>query len=169
MPVRLQGIVRTAQVSVNTNLVSGVRRMGKPKMTADAGRRAVGLLGVALLTGLGHGCGHDDADCLARIGRKTMARAESVSEPANGRLAAGWQALRGVVPEPGPADRVSLRLRWDKELAGVEITVTAVPDGVELRGKVRNDEQRQRAGELARATLGVENVVDALEVVTADP
>lgn len=143
--------------------------MSKPKKSARAGRRVTTLLSVVLLAGFGHGCGHDDADCLARIGRKTMARAESVSEPANGRLAAGWQALRGIEQGPEPADRASQRLRWDKELATLEITVAVVPEGIELRGKVRSDEQRQRAGELARTTLGVDNVIDALEVVPADP
>lgn len=143
--------------------------MGKHRKTAGAGRRIRWPLALALLTGLVHGCGRDDADCLARIGRKTMARAESVTEPANDRIAVVWQGLRAGEQEPPVTARVGARLRWDKELAGAQITVEAAPGGVELRGKVRNEEQRRRAGELAQATLGVENVVDALELMEAGP
>ena len=130
-----------------------------------AGMRVARRLALVLLVGLGHGCSRDDADCLARIGRQTVAKAETLTDEANGRLNAGLHALRAgeKEKEPGVESRVSERLRWDKELHAAKIAVRLVDGGVELRGKVANAEQRQRALELARSTLGVENVVDALE------
>lgn len=133
------------------------------KWTRHAGMRVARRLALVLLVGLGHGCSRDDADCLARIGRQTMAKAETLTDEANGRVNAGLHALRAGDPEPGVEARVSERLRWDKELHAAKITVRLVENGVELRGKVANAEQRKRAVELARSTLGVENVVDALE------
>ena len=131
--------------------------------TRHAGMSVAWRLALVLLVGLGHGCSRDDADCLARIGRQTVAKAETLTDEANGRLNAGLQALRAGEKEPGVESRVGERLRWDKELHTAKIAVHLVDGGVELRGKVANAEQRQRALELARGTLGVENVVDALE------
>ena len=142
--------------------------MTRDKQGRRAGRRGARAAAVAVLLGLVHGCGRDDADGLARVGRKALARAEPLTEEANGRLAAGWQAIRGE-QETAVATRVDHRLRWDKELDGAAITVQAVPGGVELRGKVRGEAQRQRAAELAQSTTGVENVTDMLEVVEGDP
>lgn len=133
------------------------------KWTRHAGMRVARRLALVLLVGLGHGCSRDDADCLARIGRQTMAKAETLTDEANGRVNAGLHALRAGEKDPGVDARVSERLRWDKELHAAKITVRLVHGGVELRGKVANAEQRQRAVELARSTLGVENVVDAME------
>lgn len=125
--------------------------------------RGVLAAAVAFLSGFAGGCSREDADCLGRIGQKSLVRAEALTGDANDRLTAGWQAMRGEKDVP-PAGRVAMRLQWDKELPGAEITVHASAEGVELRGKVRSAEQRQRAVELAQTTSGVEAVKDALEV-----
>lgn len=131
-------------------------------------RRGAIFAAAALIGGMSGGCAREDADCLARIGRKSLARAEALTGNAGDRLTAGWQALRaeGEVPL---ADRVAARLRWDKELAGADLTVHGTPGALELRGKVRSEEQRRHAIALAEATLGVENVTDNLEVAEATP
>ena len=58
--------------------------------------------------------------------------------------------------------RVTARLRWDKELDGSAIEVIHVGTGVELRGTVRNADQRRRAVMLAESTTAVEGVKDSL-------
>ncbi len=136
----------------------------------DRARRAAGRVGMlVVLAGIAAGCGREDADGLARIGRKSLARTKPLTAEAGDRLAAGWQALRGGDKDTPVEARVLSRLRWDKELAGAEIAVQSVQGGVELKGKVRSAEQKQRAAELAQATTGVETVKDALEVTEPEP
>ncbi len=120
----------------------------------------VGLLAVLVLAACG--CDKPDADRLARVARKAAAKLQ----PAGGgdRLTCGLQAVRGSWDELALDARVATRLRWDKVLAAAQIEVQANGGVVELKGKVAGEEQRQRALELARATVGVERVIDTLEV-----
>jgi osmotically-inducible protein OsmY len=119
-------------------------------------------LGFALLAG---GCGRDDADRLARIGKLSAAQLDGATGGARAKLTRGWEAVRGSLGESTPDARVALRLRWDKRLAGLEVRVTSPAAGVvQLEGAVASPEQRDRAVELAQSTEGVEKVVDALSV-----
>ena len=62
-----------------------------------------------------------------------------------------------------------MRLHWDKALADAEIRVSvASPGVVKLEGKLTNQVQRARALELAKATQGVTDTVDAMEVRSTD-
>jgi BON domain len=124
------------------------------------GTSKVGLLALLLLAACG--CQKDDADRLARVARKAATKLQ----PAGGgdRLTCGLQAVRGSWDELALDARVATRLRWDKVLAAAQIEVQANGGAVELKGKVAGEEQRQRALELARATVGVERVIDTLEV-----
>jgi osmotically-inducible protein OsmY len=115
------------------------------------------------------GCSGEDADRLARIGGKLAAQAEGLAAQAEGKLALGWQAVQAQVDEAGVDARVAARLRWDKELAQAEIQVQVNDGAVELIGTVADEVQRRRAVELAEATVGVEQVVDALEVAPPEP
>jgi hypothetical protein len=120
-------------------------------------RRGSGwLLAGAVAAG---GCGGQDAEHLARVGRKVAARVEHLAGPARDRLADHlWDGA-------GLDTRVSARLRWEQALAGTRIQVRVVgPGAVELAGTVADEGQRQRAGELAEATAGVGQVANALEV-----
>ncbi len=139
--------------------------MGEARTTGCAGCRTRWLVSLCLAAGFLNGCSQGEADCLARIGRKGMARAGAVAEEANARVAAGWlaMAIRGEAPEVSLEDRVRRRLSWDKELDGAEISVQVIQAKVELRGKVRNAEQKQRARGLAQTTVGVEAVDDQLQ------
>jgi hypothetical protein len=126
------------------------------------GKRAAlaGWLGLAVLLG---GCGREDVDRLGRVGRKAAARLEEATGGTRGKLANGWAALRSSLGDTTPDGRVALRLRWDKTLAGLEVTVTsAAPGTVRLHGKAASLEQRQRAVSLAETTEGVEKVLDEL-------
>ena len=61
------------------------------------------------------------------------------------------KGLRGVTDNLH--DRVLLRLRWDKILADTPIEVAVTGREVELKGTVKNAEQRARATELAESNL----------------
>jgi osmotically-inducible protein OsmY len=114
------------------------------------------------------GCGKD-ADCLARVCKKSGARLDAVTGGARGRLTDGWQAVRGSVGEATLNSRVAVRLRWDRELAGADIQVDSPGRGViRLRGTVADLTQRQRAVSLARSTQGVEAVQDELRTLADD-
>jgi osmotically-inducible protein OsmY len=119
------------------------------------------MLGVTMLA-----CGcSQDADRLARICDKTAAKFDGVTEGLRDKLHNGWGAVRGSVSETSLDSRVALRLRWDKDMAGSEITVSLDGPGVvELSGSVGDLTQRRRAIELAQTTTGVESVLDRLTI-----
>jgi len=104
------------------------------------------------------GCNRQDTEALVRIGKKLQNRTEVVTGDVKSNAAASWQ----TVGETGVEGRVAARLRWDKELEGTNLQVLPSGSGVEISGKVRNLEQRQRALMLAQSTAGVEGVKDSL-------
>jgi hypothetical protein len=114
------------------------------------------------------GCKREDPERLSNVGKRISGKVDGVLNRTNDRLTLQWR--------DGPADplppldyRVRERLRWDRDLEGCIIEVS-VRDGtlVELRGSVASSEQRQRAVDLARTTLGVEQVMQYLVVGVAD-
>lgn len=126
------------------------------------GRIRQGLvLSLALLS-----CGcSQDADRLARVFHKTAAKFDGVTAGLRDKLHNGWGAVRGSVSETSLDSRVSLRLRWDSDMAGADVQVRLTrPSVVELTGIVADLAQRRRAVELAGTTVGVENVLDRLRV-----
>jgi osmotically-inducible protein OsmY len=128
------------------------------------------LTGLLLMAVMGPcGCNHQDADRLARVGRKVAAKFEGVSGGAQEKLADGWQAVRGGWEDVALDARVATRLRWDKALGGTRIEVRATGGVVELRGSVGNDNQRRRAVEVAETTTGVDRVTDGMEVTAQEP
>src|SRR5262245_45997809 len=82
MPIVHQGIVRTEDASVNGKRASGGICMTREEKGCRAGRRGAWTVAEAVLLGLVHGCGRDEADGLPRIGRKALARAEPLTEEA---------------------------------------------------------------------------------------
>ena len=122
-----------------------------------------GKMGWALALAVGiSGCSQD-ADGLARLCQKTAAKFDGVTENLRGKLQDGWGAVRGSLPESGLDSRVALRLHWDQDLEGANITVAPAGTGVvRLTGVVTNLTQRRRAVALAQSTAGVEKVLDEL-------
>jgi len=110
------------------------------------------------------GCNNEDTDRMARVGHKVLAKAELLAPEADGRLSRGWQAMRSGLDSAPLDTRIATRLRWDKSLGDLDIQVRTEGGLVELKGTVRDAAQRQRAVELAEATVGVEKVIDSLEV-----
>jgi osmotically-inducible protein OsmY len=112
------------------------------------------------------GCGDQDADCLARVCSKTAGKFEGLTGGARGKLTDGVQAIRAAWDGTALDRRVALRLRWDKTLADADVQVSvSAPGVIQLTGTVADPAQKTRAAELARATQGVEEVDDQVEVV----
>ena len=108
------------------------------------------------------GCGKGDADRLARVWRKAASQVRDETGPARGKLSRGWHALSGEADPSDLGSLVATRLRHDKGLAGAVIEVRADGDVVELKGHVESADQRRRAVEVTRNTVGVRDVVDGL-------
>lgn len=119
------------------------------------------LCGVFALAG---GCSRQDTDGLGRIGRKATVRCEAVTANVNHTAQRGCQGIWNSWETAALETRVSARLRWEKSLSESVIEVQATGKTVELRGKVGDEPQKRRAGELAEGTLGVEKVDNQLQV-----
>lgn len=120
------------------------------------------------LTLLMAGCDQNDRSRLTRIAQKVSERSEVLVGIKDGAILKGWEAWPGKVDGESLEVRVDKRLRWDKSLEGLTIHVVAADGTIELKGKVKEDAQKQRATELAQATLGVVQVKDLLEVDKPD-
>ena len=129
----------------------------------DWRRIAVGCLLAGLVAAL-VGCNHQDADHLARVGQKVAERSQTLTAEPGSQLSAGLQNVRANLNE-GPLDaRVLARLKWDKALADTAIEVQATGNHIHLKGAVKDQDQRRRAVELSKTTVGVEDVTDELTV-----
>lgn len=114
------------------------------------------------------GCNRD-ADQLARVFHKIAAKFDGMTEGLRDKLNNGWGAVRSSVSETGLNNRVSLRLRWDRDMDGADVQVRLTsPGAIELTGVVADLTQRRRAVELAQTTVGVESVLDQLRLETED-
>jgi osmotically-inducible protein OsmY len=105
------------------------------------------------------GCNRQDTEALQRISHKVRARVEPWSGEVKNNAAAQWN---GTLQDIGLDARVTARLRWDKNLSDLSIDVKAIGNIVEVKGTVRNLEQRRRVVMLAESTSGVEGVRDLL-------
>ena len=101
---------------------------------------------------------------LAKVGGKLGHKLEALLAPDAGRIVRGLNAMPLRLGEGAIDARVTARLRWDKSLADTSIQVQVVGNVVELHGKVRSEDQKRRAYELAQTTQGVEKVLDQLEI-----
>jgi hypothetical protein len=125
---------------------------------------------LALALALVAGCSREDVPRLARVGRKAAARFEGLAGGAHGRLITEVRQAVPVEGGPGLAQRVGQRLRWDRDLTGADLRVSSPSPGViHLEGTVRGLDQRRRALDLSRSTLGVDHVVDRMTVGRAGP
>lgn len=121
-----------------------------------------GGLGLGLAV-LACGCGGEDTARLGRVGRLTMAKFGALTRGVRAKLAGGWQGARAAAGEDAIDGRVAQRLRWDKDMVGAEVQVSAPEPGVvRLQGTVSGLTQRRRAVALAQSTLGVQEVLDEL-------
>jgi hypothetical protein len=128
-------------------------------------KRVLGVVAaVAIVGGALAGSKKSDPDTLARVGEVVGHRVKA-SLPEASKVAGPLAAFR-----PGDAlpveEKVRVRIRTDKAMAGADVTVApgATAGEVRLRGVVQNRGQWSRAAELAGETAGVEKVVNELAV-----
>jgi osmotically-inducible protein OsmY len=112
------------------------------------------------------GCEAQDTDKLAHAARKVADKVQALAEGADVRWLDRLQAMAPTVDAMDVTARVQARVRWDKALAESRIAVSAKDGVVELKGTVRDLDQKRRAVEIAESTQGVEKVNDALELGT---
>lgn len=119
------------------------------------------ILGLALA--IAAGCDTQDTERLARVGRLTLDKVQTLAED-NAKAFSDLQPARQAGKDEQTLDaRVAARLHWEKSLADAKIEVSVKDGKVELRGKVGDPAQRRRAVELAESTVGADIVVDLLE------
>jgi hypothetical protein len=118
--------------------------------------------GFVLLLVAACGCGRQDVDRLARMGRTAAIKFQGARQR---RRSVCRRVERDAL---GVADtlegRVQTRLRW----TALRVLRSSAAEGgvVELRGGVADQEQRNWAVRLAESTVGVERVTDNLVVGT---
>jgi osmotically-inducible protein OsmY len=105
-----------------------------------------------------------DGDKLAAVARVVRAKIRAAMPPGVS-FAAPVDALRKELPNR-PEEAVRARLTTDKRLAGIAIAVLATDETVRLRGMVPDEQTRRVVIDLAQQTMGVERVMDELEVPT---
>jgi osmotically-inducible protein OsmY len=110
-----------------------------------------------------------DADKLQRVATLAAEKVRAAAGGAHEPVASGFQMMKTTIDELSPEARVTARLRWDKALMGSTVKVKAVGGVVELKGGVANGVLKERAVHLAQTTMGVEKVVDALEITGGEP
>ena len=110
------------------------------------------------------GCSNEDTEGLASVARLSATKVEEMTGGAPNKVAASFESMRANWNELALDARVSLRLRWEKDLQNTTIQVEAKSGIVELKGKVADILQRQRAVQVAQSTMGVVEVIDSLEV-----
>ena len=103
-----------------------------------------------------------DGDKLRAVSRLTAAKVRGAMPPAV-NMAAPVDALRKELPTR-PEDAVRARLAADKRFVGVEFKVTSDGAVVTLRGVVPSADVKTLAVDVARNTVGVDDVMDELAV-----
>ncbi len=118
---------------------------------------------------LGTGCNRQDTECLARISHKAAARTGGLPGGLLENLANGWHGVHAVGEEAGLEGRVAARLRWEQSLADVKINIRSKDGAIELSGTVPDLDKRRRAIAVAETTVGVNKVVDSLQLPEQKP
>src|SRR5262249_31418277 len=119
----------------------------------------LGKLGFVFLV-LTSGCKLRDRDILVEVCRKTGEKVEIAigTAPAH---------LTGNLPmgDAGIAARVHNRIHWDRYLNSLNVKVhTLGPGKLALQGQVPDLSLKQRILDLAKSTVGVEQVEDRLQL-----
>ena len=118
--------------------------------------RKIGLVFLLLTCG----CKLRDRDILVEVCRKTGEKVESAigTTPAH---------LSGTLPmgDASIAARVHNRIHWDRYLNSLNVKVhTLAPGKLALHGQIPDLSLKQRILDLAKSTVGVEQVEDRLQL-----
>jgi osmotically-inducible protein OsmY len=118
--------------------------------------RKIGLILLVLTSG----CKLRDRDILVEVCRKTGEKVESA-------IGATPAHLTGNLPmgDASIAARVHNRIHWDRYLTSLNVKVHSLAPGkVALHGQVPDLSLKQRLLDLAKSTVGVEQVEDHLQL-----
>ncbi|MFM7150352.1 MAG: BON domain-containing protein [Gemmataceae bacterium] len=116
---------------------------------------------VAAFIGLS-GCSSRDVELLGEVMQKASEKAEKALGGNAQQFAIRLQSPSQ--PSIGLAEQVESRLKWDRNLEGVDLVVSSPDQGViKISGKVQDIAKKQRIMDLAKATIGVDEVVDEIE------
>src|SRR5437667_5711234 len=157
MQLRQHGILRDPARGVNSKpggqKVSGLLPQGSRHLLPAAnqgewlamGNTRKGWL-VAFFAVVVVGCSDQDTERLARVGQKVAGKIHGMAGGADTKLAIGLQAMRANWSDASLENRVSARLRWEKQLAEARVEVKSAGNGgIELKGSGANLQQRRRA------------------------
>lgn len=143
--------------------------MAMPTLPARACRLLRATFGSTMFATLFTGCGQDAhhlASIASKLGRQIAAGSERVRETALGRLFQN----RSVLEQVPLTDRARIRLRLDRSLQGLDITVRQIESGcLELTGEVPDEAARQAAVQSVQQVPGVEKVADGLKLAGSVP
>jgi hypothetical protein len=107
----------------------------------------------------------DDMEHLKAIGAKLANRTPQAENLGKMPWSDTARQLHSAISRAPLVHRVSYRLLFDKDLAEEKVsTELKGPGQIELTGFVSSENHRERAGEIASRTLGVEEVVNNLKV-----
>lgn len=108
------------------------------------------------------GCSSRDVELLGEVMQKVSEKAESALGGKAQQFANRLQSPNQ--PPIGLAEQVESRLKLDRNLEGVDLVVSSPDHGViKISGKVQDVAKKQRIMDLAKATIGVDEVVDEIE------
>jgi len=117
------------------------------------------LLALPLLLPL-VGCKESDGENLRQIARKAGEKLDRAARPVGDAAS----PLRGSLGEHSAAARADSRIRHDRYLAGHRFTVRGEGPIVTVTATVPDASMKTRALDLARSTVGVEDVIDEVKV-----
>ena len=112
----------------------------------------------------------EDMEHLKAIGAKLANRTPQAEKLGKMPWSDTARQLHSAISKSPLVHRVSYRLQFDKDLAEEQVaTELKGPGQIELTGYVSSENHRERAGEIASRTLGVEEVVNNLKVGKPEP
>jgi hypothetical protein len=103
------------------------------------------------------GCNREDPDKLTKIGWIVVDKVQALV-PEQTPFGGSWNSFGGL------ETRVRSRLQSDKFLAPLGIQVQAEGNQIRIRGTVNDPILKRRAIEMIEATVGVEGIIDELEL-----
>jgi hypothetical protein len=100
------------------------------------------------------------------LGERIGERVDSGLNRLGSELRRGWAEIRGGVDRLTVQGRVYSRLRWDKATTDSSIEIQVQDENVvTVIGNVRDEKTRDKVLSLTADTVGVEKVIDRLQVV----
>lgn len=133
-------------------------------------RRSIGNLGWLLTVAvLLTGCSRNDADRLGKIGKIVSLRIEAVVGDMTDDFSQRLHQSRENRQQHQLSWQITKRLESDKGLADCKIEVFVQDNQVELKGRVKDTQQRRHAVEIVESTTGVTRVKDSLKTADEEP